>query len=480
MREVSFFLFLLPLASTLVCASIDERKFSKVIEKDVVVIGGGASGTYAAVRLREDFKKSVALVETKDRLGGHTDTYTVPETNTTVEFGVQSYMKYGPALSFYERFGIETRPFASRRQTTIYVNIETGKALTGYIPPSSNATTEAFKIWLKFVEKHEAFMEPGFWDFPAPDEIPEELLTPFGEFAKAHNVAAALPRIAAISGFGAGGVKDALTFEVVQSFGAALTRNVLDSSLFVPVGSNSLLYQRAHALLKEDVYLESTIKDAERDDKGVHMVIETKDGEVLIKAKKALWSPYPSHGVNLKNFDEDEKEKEIFAPWITSWSYVGVIKVPCIPENHSIDYIAPNAVPSDWLSIRDNPYTLRLDSTGPTGLGLFRVLFSSNYAVTADEAKGVINRDIHRVLTGGALNKTESCEVEYKDFADHTGVMWPQGEEALKEGFVQKLYSLQGYRSTWWIGRSWCGYYSSSVWAFADTVLERMLKAWGE
>src|SRR3569833_2055665 len=34
-----------------------------VIQRDVVIIGGGASGAHAAVRLREDFKKSVILVE---------------------------------------------------------------------------------------------------------------------------------------------------------------------------------------------------------------------------------------------------------------------------------------------------------------------------------------------------------------------------------------------------------------------------------
>lgn len=38
------------------------------IAKDVVVVGGGASGAYAAFRLREDFGKSVALVEKQDTL----------------------------------------------------------------------------------------------------------------------------------------------------------------------------------------------------------------------------------------------------------------------------------------------------------------------------------------------------------------------------------------------------------------------------
>jgi flavin-dependent dehydrogenase len=43
-----------------------------VIHKDVVIIGGGASGTYAAVRLREDFKKSIVVVERDDHLVTHT------------------------------------------------------------------------------------------------------------------------------------------------------------------------------------------------------------------------------------------------------------------------------------------------------------------------------------------------------------------------------------------------------------------------
>jgi ribulose 1,5-bisphosphate synthetase/thiazole synthase len=40
----------------------------EVIEKDVVIIGGGASGAYAAFRLREDFGKSIALIEKQKAL----------------------------------------------------------------------------------------------------------------------------------------------------------------------------------------------------------------------------------------------------------------------------------------------------------------------------------------------------------------------------------------------------------------------------
>jgi heterodisulfide reductase subunit A-like polyferredoxin len=56
-----------------------------IIIKDVAIIGGGVTGTYAAVRLRKDFKKSVVVVECEDHLGGHTNTYVVPGTNVSLE-----------------------------------------------------------------------------------------------------------------------------------------------------------------------------------------------------------------------------------------------------------------------------------------------------------------------------------------------------------------------------------------------------------
>lgn len=39
-----------------------------IIYRDVAVIGGGASGAYAAVRMRDDFHKSIALIEKQEIL----------------------------------------------------------------------------------------------------------------------------------------------------------------------------------------------------------------------------------------------------------------------------------------------------------------------------------------------------------------------------------------------------------------------------
>jgi len=51
-------------------AVIDESSFNPIdiIQKDVAIIGGGASGAHAAVRLREDLGKSVVVVEKQGQL----------------------------------------------------------------------------------------------------------------------------------------------------------------------------------------------------------------------------------------------------------------------------------------------------------------------------------------------------------------------------------------------------------------------------
>ena len=48
-----------------------EYKPEDIITRDVCIIGGGSTGTYSAIRLR-DMGKSVVVVEKKDVLGGHT------------------------------------------------------------------------------------------------------------------------------------------------------------------------------------------------------------------------------------------------------------------------------------------------------------------------------------------------------------------------------------------------------------------------
>ncbi|KAF2444239.1 hypothetical protein P171DRAFT_494478 [Karstenula rhodostoma CBS 690.94] len=441
----------------LVCANfarakIDESSFdaARVIQRDVAITGRGAARTYAAVRLREDLNISIIVIEPKNRLGGHVDTYAVLETNTTLEYGVQSYMQYGPTVGFFERFGVEIGPFTLRRLATINVDVEMGITLD-YTPPAANDATEALNKWLQFVEKYDNLVEPDFWNFPSRDKIPMEFLIPFKKIVREQKIESAVPRIVTISGIGVGDLQILSTSQAVQAFGLAVTKGVLEGTFIQPKVSNSLLYQRAYELLKNDVRLGSTIQETERGSTGVRMT--------LIKAKRVLWIPYPSQD-NLKAFEQDDKELQMFERW-----------------NTSVQYLPRKVEPSNHLAVRDHPYYLTLGTTGPSGLGLFRVMLGANYSVTYEEAKSVVTSSVQKLVEAGILNYTGHCEVDIKALSAHHGVLWPRESAALKQGFVQKLYSLQGHRNTWWTGRSWCEEYSSNVWTFTDTVLERLLKS---
>ncbi|KAF2657768.1 hypothetical protein K491DRAFT_714231 [Lophiostoma macrostomum CBS 122681] len=106
-------LIALTLYLALAIAEFDAQALSQVesqvdvVEKDVAIIGGGAAGTYAAVRLSQDLNTTIELIEQQARLGVHVETYTVPETNTTLEHGVQFYVRDGLAVNFVERFGLD-------------------------------------------------------------------------------------------------------------------------------------------------------------------------------------------------------------------------------------------------------------------------------------------------------------------------------------------------------------------------------------
>jgi predicted NAD/FAD-binding protein len=466
MLRRSAVLSLLASAKTVLVSAI------QVIDTDVAIVGGGASGTYAAVRLREDLNTSIIVIEPRDHLGGSVSTYTVPETNTTLEYGVQSYVRNQAAIDFYARFYINTQPFAARRLTTITVDVEKGTRLTDYVSPTANATTEALKRWLDIVSKYEDMLEPGYWNFPQPQDIPVDLLTPVEDFVKLHKLEAAIPRIVAISGVGYGGIRQLLTFNLMQAFGTTLTRQVLNNELLLPVGSNSLVYQRALALLGDDVLLSSTVEDVQRTSNGARLLVKQGNQTYQINAKRILYTA-PTSLSALGPYDIDKKEKDVFSKWKVDGEWIGVAKIPCIPENFSINYIPSSAAPDNQIAIKDWPHSLRLDSTGPTGFGLFRVVLGANYTISPDDYRALVLKSVQKLEEEGTV--TGNCSVELKAMSDHTRPVWKQSAEELKDGFVQKLYALQGYKSTWYTGSVWGAPYSSTLWAYTDTVLPKLL-----
>ncbi len=102
--------------------------YNQILTTDVGVIGGGSSGTYTAVRLKQQGKK-VLLVEAKDTLGGHTETYTDPTTHIPDNIGVIYFHDIPVVRSYFGALNvplITVNPSANAG-ASVYVDFTTGK-----------------------------------------------------------------------------------------------------------------------------------------------------------------------------------------------------------------------------------------------------------------------------------------------------------------------------------------------------------------
>lgn len=194
-------------------ASANERGFgvSHIIERDIAILGAGASGTYAAVRLREDYNRSIVVVEKDDHIGGHVNTYIDSETNAPVDYGVLSYWDYGPAKAFFARMNVEIVAAPQDNNTVVYVDHETAKNLSSYITPAFSDIVQSLEVYGNESQKYSEFLLPGLWNFPSGDRIPSDLLLPFGEFAEKYHIEYSYPLMQVVAGIGVGGVRDVPT-----------------------------------------------------------------------------------------------------------------------------------------------------------------------------------------------------------------------------------------------------------------------------
>lgn len=213
---------------------------SDIITRDVCIIGGGSSGTYGAISLR-DKGKSVVLVEAQSVLGGHTNTYRDPTTNQTVDYGVVVFDNTSTVRSYFSRFDIPLTtavygPNPSLQQ--YYVDSATGKNVTDYVPQDPRA---AFAAYAAQLAKYPFLDKPG-WDLPDP--MPEELLIPFGDFVKKYQLDAVVFTIFQYAQ-GFGDILCIPTLYILKYFGQSVLEGAQRGFLTTARHNNGELYEKA-------------------------------------------------------------------------------------------------------------------------------------------------------------------------------------------------------------------------------------------
>ncbi|KAJ7608162.1 hypothetical protein FB45DRAFT_720530, partial [Roridomyces roridus] len=140
--------------------------------RDVVVMGGGSSGTYAAVNLHAR-GHTVAVVEQQGRLGGHVETYLDPDTGEAINAGVLAYYNNTVNNAYFSLLGVPMEP-ASFDTPATYLDFATGKPVPGYEPAPFRPELEAY---LAYTSKTYPYLRVSYENLTYP--VPAELLEPF-------------------------------------------------------------------------------------------------------------------------------------------------------------------------------------------------------------------------------------------------------------------------------------------------------------
>ncbi|KAI1911355.1 hypothetical protein LOZ12_003104 [Ophidiomyces ophidiicola] len=427
----------------------------EVITADVCVIGGGSTGTYAGVKLKDE-GKSVVIIEQEDHLGGHVGTFYVDD--KPIDYGVQGFFNTDITLKYLDRLKVSHEPLQPATTDNRYVNFRTGKLVQNESSPMELGAS--LLLYFAVVSKFKGIADGSY---NLPDPVPEELLMPFGEFSKKYKLNGALP-VVWMFAHGCGDILDATTLCVLQLFGKSHVAALLKGYVRAKRGTAEV-YKKAAEILGQDVLYESKVSKVTRSNSGVTVVVRTKGEKIKeIRAKKLLVTIVPTLG-NMEGFDLDEKEKFLFKQWSWKNYYIGIVKKSGLPENSTI----VNLDPTKPAQLPHIPFVWRLDYLGVSGYHTIKIVGDSK--LTESDAKELVLGGIRRMGSEGTFSIQKP---EIAVWGSHVPLTLGVSTEAVKGGFYRDLYALQGHKNTFYTGLSFCSDYSTLLWDFTNTIVGKM------
>ncbi|KAI4166925.1 MAG: hypothetical protein LQ343_007628 [Gyalolechia ehrenbergii] len=435
-----------------------------VIKRDFVVVGGGASGTYAAVGLH-DQGKSFILIERSGRLGGQTETYTEPSSGTKVDYGVQAYNNISLTRDFFARFNVPVTEFTfPPAAEPVYADFTTGAVVEGFKPGTlgSDYTTELNKY---------PYLDGGFF---LPDKVPEDLLLPWGEYVEKYSLQDSTWATTVARPAPPGNLLEILAIYVFHAFNALEVSlgQGRENGLQTANYDNSEVYENAYSELKANVLLNSTVIAARRSSSrkgGVQLVVKTATGYKLVIAKQLILGVQPVLDT-MKPFGLDSKEQSILSKLRGYPYYAGLVSNTGLSNSSWYTNVAAKT-PYNVPNLPDFTFFKPTLVEGQF-LYWYSALQPTSRAQIESEAVSTINK-LHAIAGTKALAKPR-----FDAFADHTPFHVYVTAEDITNGFYRDLYSLQGYKNTWYISATFARG-SSQIWNNTANMLPEIIAAAG-
>lgn len=409
--------------------------------------------------------------------GGHVSPYIDPQTGDYFDMGVQTFLDYGPARAFFARLNVPTGEWAPVRYPITHADFITGNSVSFTAPAFVPAVQSAAQVFLDVITPFESFYTPGFFNFPAPRDIPADLLLPFGDFVKKHQLEAAVTTIFRSTGLGMGDLLNSTTLYVLTTFGGPMMRSFFGTPNFAPAtGRNQDLYNKVTERLSADVLYNSVVTQTTRSARGkVTLLVTNADRTetTRIIADKLLISVEPTQE-NIRPFALDRQEREILGKLKYTNEYVGLVTHPSLPSERSILHTLEAAAPNNTLALPSGNFFKGFEYHGSAGSKpLWRTVIVGQQSFTASEARALVHTQFKRLQASGLIAQSD-VELEFAGFTEHGAMHMHADAEELKRGFIQRMYSLQGRKNTWWTGGAWSSGFQSILWAFDDVLLEKM------
>jgi hypothetical protein len=434
-----------------------------VIQRDVCILGGGAAGTYAALRLR-DQGRSVVILERGNRLGGHAETFEDPDTGVPIDIGVQIFPDNPLVRGYFGRFGVplSTRP-PSAGGTSYSVDFRSGLPVNAYSPSPAELGAALF-AYLQLVTGPFGFLAQNGYQLPDWGPLLDQLVMPFGQFATENGLGALLP-LFFLYEQGFGSLLDAPTLYVLKNLGPEVVGGILGGSFLAAPTGVSALYEAATSALGGDVLFGTNVLLARRPTRGaVTMVVSTASGPRLIRSEKLLITAPPTLA-SLWNFDLDPEEQRLFGLFRPNFYWTGVVRTAGLAPGVSLTNKAA-ATPANL------PPLPGLYSVSPTPVpGLTNVKYGSSTLLSDRVVRAAIRADIERVKVPGV---GPIFVEELATFKSHSPYALMVSPGDIRRGFYAALEGLQGRRRTFYAGAAFQTHSSAAIWAYVEGMLPEL------
>ncbi|KAJ7511228.1 hypothetical protein B0H11DRAFT_1845068 [Mycena galericulata] len=440
------------------------------ISRDVVVIGGGSSGTYAAVNLLAS-GRSVAVLEQQGRLGGHVETYYDPATDAPHNLGVIVYYNNTINNAYFSLLGVPTAPLVETARGNTYVDFATGKPVPGFDPDTQvDAFLPALLAFYSYISETYPYLTLSYENLTYP--VPDELLEPFTVFAERHNFTAMLQFYDA-NAQNIGNLWQLPTYHAIHAFDAKLIQFLLQGFINAASGDNQDIYTAAAAYLRsENVFLNSTILGVDRsgacfgeEAAAAVCVLSTSpvssgtgNTTTLTKARKLLVAIPPSlPSLASAQLDLDAHERSLFATFYGFTYGVTVFSAPGL--NNSVDYHNVGTETPDNLLSLPGAFDF-----SPLPEGRFAAWFG------ALEEEGWTPARVEALISG-EVARMNGGDIEFDYLKIHAPFRLGAAPRDVASGFYKDLYALEGRKNTFWTGAAWAEQDSSQIWWWSDVSL---------